>query len=404
MKFNLTLFFTTFFVTIFIFLTVGYIYCVRPTQELHNNLATESIVQNEINSEQSTYSFKEDNSNDKEENVFLSCDNITSTLNDYGLELPINGATGYTSINLSLYKNLSKEETVTTLEAGTSFRILQEDEDMWYVKVNNLYGYLEYKYCMINLPDVIPSIIYYDSNSVHSLFKSVGKDIVGITNEQLYDSVSYNCRFGEDQFVMPVLYSMSKKIALAQQTALKDGNCLKIYQAYRPYETQQAVSSALSYLISTDSEVKSMIECAPWNIRWFISTSVSNHQKGIAIDVSLVKVTSAKKNFCGNYPYIKVIEYEDYEMPTPMHELSKLACTFKVAVRSNSKTAWKDAQLSSSMTESAIKLQSYCTENELYPLASEWWHFNDLDALEEVGENYGKGNYYLSPSVSTIPE
>ena len=39
---------------------------------------------------------------------------------------------------------------------------------------------------MINLPDVIPSIIYDDTNSYSSIFRSNGKDIDGITYKVMY--------------------------------------------------------------------------------------------------------------------------------------------------------------------------------------------------------------------------
>ena len=38
---------------------------------------------------------------------------------------------------------------------------------------------------MINLPDIIPSIIYDDTNSYSSLFKSSGIDIPNVTGKKL---------------------------------------------------------------------------------------------------------------------------------------------------------------------------------------------------------------------------
>lgn len=56
------------------------------------------------------------------------------------------------------------------------------------------------------------------------------------------------------------------------------------------------------------------------------------------------------------------------------------------------------------MNESAIFLQQYCTNAGLSPLASEWWHFNDLATLELIRNNGNMGNYYLSTIVSSVPE
>ena len=58
------------------------------------------------------------------------------------------------------------------------------------------------------------------------------------------------------------------------------------------------------------------------------------------------------------------------------------------------------------MTESAIKLRDYCTGVGMSPLASEWWHFNDLDAREEIGGNYrldyNFGINIMKPVESTV--
>ncbi len=257
---------------------------------------------------------------------------------------------------------------------------------------------------MINLPDVIPSIIYDDTNSYSSIFRSNGKDLDGITSKALYNVNFYNERYGEKQYVMPVLYAMSKKIALSQKEALKNGDCLKIYETFRPHEVQMNVSSALTNLMNSDEEINNLINTKPWDKTWFIATVLSNHQRGIAMDVSLVKVKSAKYDSCGNYNYVKVDDFEEYKMPTAMHELSSLAATFTSPVSSKSKTAWKNAKYASSMNLPAKNLQKYCTNNGLCPLASEWWHFNDLDAREAVGNKDGKGKFYIKEVLSAIPE
>ena len=101
---------------------------------------------------------------------------------------------------------------------------------------------------------------------------------------------------------------------------------------------------------------------------------------------------------------VDVADYEELQMPTKMHELSNLAATFTSPVNSKSKTAWESATLSPSMTEAAITLQEYCTSCGLTPLASEWWHFNDLDVKKAVGNNRSDGNFMITQCCSQIPE
>ena len=64
---------------------------------------------------------------------------------------------------------------------------------------------------MVNLPDLIPSIIYDDTNAYSSLFKSSEIDIPNITGKQLYNNKTYNERLSKEEFMMPVIYAMAKK-------------------------------------------------------------------------------------------------------------------------------------------------------------------------------------------------
>ena len=125
---------------------------------------------------------------------------------------------------------------------------------------------------------------------------------------------------------------------------------------------------------------------------------------GIAIDVSLGEVLEEESCTTGDYTYKDVIAYSEYTMPTAMHELSAAAVAFQYPVSSKSDTEWRNTPLSDKMNEPAIWLQQYCTNAGLSPLASEWWHFNDLETLGLIKNNGNSGNYYLSTIVSKAPE
>lgn len=319
------------------------------------------------------------------------------------LELPIEGATGYASVNMDLREQPnSNSGIITKFKPGTGFRILKEQDDWWYVETSNFSGWLEHKYCMINLPDVIPSIIYDDTNSYSSLFKSSGKDLPDITGKALYNTKTMNERFGKEQFLMPVLYSVAKKICVAQQLALAEGNCLKIYETYRPYATQMSVASALRELANSDEEVKNGINSSGWSESWFIAQNLSNHQRGIAIDTSLVKIKNYKFKYYGDYYYMEISDYEEYAMPTQMHELSKAAATYSYAVSNKNEETLKKTPFAKTMNDEAKLLQKYCMSAKLSPLASEWWHFEDLETKENTKTNYSTGRYYITECYSKI--
>ena len=316
------------------------------------------------------------------------------------LELPVEGATGYAAAAIGMYAEPSGEgELLATLSPGQAFVITGQRGGWWQVRMDGLTGWVRHDSCLINLPDVIPSIVYQNTNASASLFRSSGREIPGITGQALYDATSYNARFGYETYNVAVLYATAKKLANAQDRALADGYTLVLYEGFRPYETQIAVAEALSALAETDETVRAGIAAEPWSINWFIATGVSTHQQGCAVDVSLARVTAVEEDTCGPYVYTRVAAYEELEMPTAMHELSSSAASLTRPVASTNLTAWQEVKPVASMTEAALALRSYCTAAGLTPLASEWWHFNDLDRLVIVGESW-RGDFTLAENVS----
>ena len=202
---------------------------------------------------------------------------------------------------------------------------------------------------------------------------------------------------------MPVLYSMAVKIMKIQQACLANGESLKIYQTFRPYETQMAVADALQSLENSNSEVYAGLNSGSWSDTWFIATKLSNHQRGCAIDVSLVQIDGTQLRECAGYLYTQITEYTEYAMPSDMHELSYRAAVYDPPVSSSNDTAWRTAQYADTMTTYAYQLQEYCTEYGLSPLSSEWWHFNDLEAKSAAGNSIGTGNFYLTECLSRKP-
>lgn len=298
------------------------------------------------------------------------------------------------------------EGALMVLEPGTAFAILNESGDWWMVQlVSGETGWVEHRYCLINLPDVIPSIIYNDTNAYSSVFVSSGKDIPNVTGQALYQCKARNERLGRTEFMMPVLYAMAKNVCRAQQKALSEGNTLVLYEGFRPYEAQMSVVNNLSALSRRDPAVRAGITTRPWNISWFIATGASNHQEGYAMDVSLAKVYRSRIITIGGHEVVQVDEYEEYAMPTPIHELSMAAATYTSPVAIFSKTAWRTAEMAPAMAASqpARALQRYCTGADLTPLASEWWHFNDLAAYSQIRNHPSTGRYLISQCLSTVP-
>ena len=322
------------------------------------------------------------------------------------LELPVQGATGYAATGIPLYAAPDPgpdDEPLADWQPGQSFTILAEQGDWWQVQAGEQTGWVRHDFCLINLPDVIPSLVYRDTNSEASLFRASGYEIPGVTGQALYDARSYNARFGQEIANMAVLYATAKKLADVQARALAEGYTLVLYEGFRPYDTQVTVANALEALAAENETVRAGIDTEPWSIGWFIAGGVSNHQQGYAVDVSLARVTGTADETCGPYAYTRVTGYEELAMPTAMHELSAAAASLAEPVASRDRDAWRQADPAPAMTEGALLLQSYCTAAGLTPLASEWWHFNDLDRLAVVDSSW-RGEFALAENVSRAPE
>lgn len=320
--------------------------------------------------------------------------------NNY-FELPIKGASGYAAVSLNLTKEAFEDSLILeTLNPGEGFTIIDEENEFLKISFKGKEGFIKKDYCLINLCDIMPSIVYNITNATSSIMTTSFKNIPNITGHKLYNAKFFNERFEVETYVVPVLYNMAIKIARIQKEALSNNETLIIYEAFRPFEVQKKISYNLQALADKDFEVLAGITNDIWDISWFISMRTSKHQMGLAIDVSLGKVIRATNHSLTKYNYKIINEYEEYTMPTPIHELSQKSVIFSSPVKSDSKELWKKASFSENTNEFSLKLFTYCTNGGLTPLASEWWHFNDLDCL--MTEN-GEGKFYITDIFSKKP-
>lgn len=336
-------------------------------------------------------------------------------------ELPVEGSTGIVG-NKRISFNDERTGEFVSLDRGQTYTILGMSEDEKFFTIQTQagnVGQISTQDTWINLPDIIPSIIYNVSNNDNSLYRSKGQELPGITGEALYseragyDAYGENNKLGREEFIVPVDFDMAKKIQVVQNTALQDGYSLVIYETFRPLQVQQAVASALRQV---DTEGKSLTQFLNegnntwYGEAWFIAQGTSNHQYAGAMDCSLARVnnTSLARSGEFKYDYFAEGDYELLEMPTAMHELSADAAIYTSGVSSGDRNAWRYATQKDSFAnnEYAVLLQRYCTENGLSPLSSEWWHFNDLDSLQKQksrltgNDAYNIGQFSLGSCVS----
>lgn len=320
-------------------------------------------------------------------------------------ELPLQGATGWASVDMPLYGDPARTVITAELQAGDAFTVLSSvAEDTWTVRAEDgTEGYVENTCCYLNIADVIPSIVLDNTNSYSSAFLSSGKEIPTITGEQLYDAKGYNPRLEREEYMVGCNWRMVQRIYEAQQLALLSGYTLVINEAFRPMDVQLDIAATLKELYDTDPEVKAGIDTGPWYIGWFIANRPSTHQMGCAIDTSLAKVTEVTYRLCGEYRYREITGLVPCVMPTPIHELSAAAVAMNKPVSSTVPDAWKGAKPAASMTAEALRLRDFCIAAGMSPIASEWWHFNDLHTKAIIGDRYTTEAFYLDTCVSEKP-
>ena len=307
-------------------------------------------------------------------------------------ETNIAGSTGWVAHACYLRDYPNDSSNYSVLNQGTVFRILKEQGAYWQVVANGKTGWVKYQYCMINLPDVLPSIVYNITNANSSIFRSSGYNVPNITGKNIYKVGKVrNNKIGRDEYIAPMLYSVAKKVALVQKDALSQGYCLKIYDTYRPSEVSRNVRDNLRNLYNSNATVRNGINYSygksgaqySWGQGWFIAQSISAHNTGSAMDVTLV--------YNNNKSEVK--------MPSAMHELSTQAIKYY-----SGSCAATPSNYAKDMTEGAKKLDSLFTNRGFNTLASEWWHFQDTSVHNTIlSENDNAGCEFYATSIVSTP-
>lgn len=291
------------------------------------------------------------------------------------------GCTGWMAINGNYYSKATTSSTKSSIAVGTAFTIEGLDGSFFKVSIPNVsgYKYIQHKYVMINLSDYIPSMVFEITNATSSIFKSSGYSIDGVTGTKLYSTGKvYNERLGKEEYMAPILYTVAKKLLVAQRNFQSQGYSIKVYDVYRPHSVSTKVYSLFSKLYDSNEVVKENVKYSygvsgkryTWSKTWFISSGVSSHNTGSAIDMTLVNKNTGV----------------EVTMPTVMHELSTKAIKYYSPDASK-----KPANYAKEMNDMAKLMDKVVTDTGLSSLASEWWHFLDTSANKLIKSKEAKG-------------
>ena len=281
------------------------------------------------------------------------------------------GCTGWAAGNIKYYTSPSGS-IEGTLNSGIAFTIEGIEGKYFKISIPGIsgYKYVLHDYVMINLSDYIPSIVYNITNASSAIYRSSSIDIPGITGTKLYSSGQvYNIRLRKYEYMTPMVYSTANLVLAAQNKFKAAGYSLKIYDTYRPASVSNKVSTALNKLYNSNKTVKDNIDYSyglsgtryTWGPQYFIASSGSRHNLGVALDTTLV------------YNGVEV------QMPTAMHELSTKA--IKYYSGSVSKVP---ANYAKEMNDSAKYLDSVMISVGLNTISGEWWHFQENAATNRM--------------------
>ena len=328
-------------------------------------------------------------------------------------EVNVAGSTGWngTCNPLPVFDSESGDKEVASVPASDGAEpvpsVILEDNGGERVKISltdGKTGWVDKAHIFVNLPDVLPSIAYNLTNASGSIFTAAnGTEIPDVTGHQFYTGKKINLRLDRKEYIAPCMYTLAQRLAKVQKSAMANGETLVIYETFRPAAVQSAVRDGLSSLIDSNKSVAADMKKADgmgYGQNWFISGGTSGHQAGLSVDMTLAKGDPDELyeyNLDG-MTYRKYEVWTEYDMPSAMHELSSDAVRFRKPASSTSMPDnLEDWTADFASCEGAKRLQKYCTDAGLIPLASEYWHFNDPNLAVIMA----KGQHAKSVPVNT---
>lgn len=262
------------------------------------------------------------------------------------------GATAWANQELNIRKEATMNSNIIgTIPVGSKMTILaSENTNTKYIKVkyNNLIGYVYSNFILINLPDVIPDMLYEITSASKSTASTANTAIPGITGKNLYGfTKKYNSKIDKETYYVPLLYPTAKKLQRAYNKAKSEGYNLKVYDSYRPHDITISTNNYFRKLYNSNTKVKNAInydkEGNYWGPSWFLASSVSAHNKGIALDITITNSNNQELKAQTAYDTLDTSSIVKYN------------------------------------NNVSNKLRTIMLSQGFSPLESEWWHFQDND-------------------------
>lgn len=279
----------------------------------------------------------------------------------------------YAMTEISEYSEATTDSAVnTTYKEGEC--VLTEDVGDGWLKTEN--GFVQPRYCMVSVKDMIPEIDCDITNAYDSRYMSKGEILPVVTGEALYFfAFPYEDDYEEmDDAYAIVKYSVIEKLKKANEIAKEKGYRIRLYDTYRPRSLTIRLREAFSLLCMLDSNVQSYVNMDDrgntWGQDYFLASETSPHNYGCAVDATLVNLATG----------------EEVGMPTAVHELSTDAMKYT----SPEGTEFVPFEAEDGNNYIQI-LDEIFTEAGMKGLASEYWHFQDDESMDDAKQFVPRG-------------
>ena len=335
-------------------------------------------------------------------------------------------------------KSQAKQLEIGSIPKGTPLTVEKQEGTFFFVSYNNQGGFIDCRYCLINLPDYLGDNLEYNiTNSYSSIFMAHDYSIYGITGTVLpgYEEVN----LGNGEYLVPFLYPCANKLYPIALKVKEDGYKLRIYEAFRPHETTRFIyDTTESYLNKavplkdeegneifemdelTGEPIFGAVERAPYgSVVYFDGSLVLPDMTQVAPPGTVTQyppgsvviedgiVVDATGNILGTLEissgetYANVITGGRYSLgaflarQASAHNrgiaLDLTLCDMRTGEDLQMQTAMHDLSYHSVIAnnnENANLLAKYMKEGGFNDLTSEWWHFQDDATRNELNINF----------------
>ncbi len=275
-------------------------------------------------------------------------------------------------IDTPIYAAPDGQVRIGTMTTSRAWCVLAEEGEYFQIGTPQLTGYVKSSRCMIDLPDYIGDLCSYDiTNSYSSLYMVHEFGIPEVTDTVVagYEGVA----LPERRALVPLLYPVANRLISAALAMRDDGYRIKIYDSFRPNRATRSIYDLTARIMAdpipdetfTGKRLNDLPErteedepltyaqvmtSGGFGLGDFLASGGSMHNLGVAIDMTMERAS----------------DRTELTMQTSMHDLSWYSSVYRNNANAN-------------------LLRQYMTGVGFGGLVSEWWHFQDNEAVSAYG-------------------